>query len=254
VNRYHYRRFTSPDKPFVDQYPENPQSWNLYAYTRNNPLAYIDAEGKETIKAVPGASGYTYRPDLTNEFDNPNFHIFNRKGTEIGRMSVQEAETGRVLESGNMETAQKLVTDEFGGYTVPNAVREGIETVVQQRGIQPRFAVGGGPFKGFTVRGLGILNILTVITGAVADYKAAQQTGIMTTLFGENKILDPTKAAGALGSGTMIIYTDKSGKSQFYTVNNGQFVRGGCNQKKDNCGIGDTSGGTFRVIDPNAVQ
>mgnify|MGYP003345271170 FL=1 len=31
-------RFTSPDKPFADQFPEDPQSWNLYTYVRNNPL------------------------------------------------------------------------------------------------------------------------------------------------------------------------------------------------------------------------
>ncbi|MCV4732750.1 hypothetical protein OFB80_33195, partial [Escherichia coli] len=31
-------RFTSPDEVFADQYEENPQSWNLYSYVRNNPL------------------------------------------------------------------------------------------------------------------------------------------------------------------------------------------------------------------------
>ncbi|RPJ63368.1 MAG: RHS repeat-associated core domain-containing protein, partial [Acidobacteria bacterium] len=30
-------RFTSPDLPFADQHVEEPQSWNLYSYTRNNP-------------------------------------------------------------------------------------------------------------------------------------------------------------------------------------------------------------------------
>ena len=25
-----YGRFTSPDKPFADQHPDNPQTWNLY--------------------------------------------------------------------------------------------------------------------------------------------------------------------------------------------------------------------------------
>ena len=39
-------RFTSPDEPFVDQHPEEPQSWNLYTYGRNNPLAYIDPSGQ----------------------------------------------------------------------------------------------------------------------------------------------------------------------------------------------------------------
>ncbi|MCC6262136.1 MAG: hypothetical protein IT169_01050 [Bryobacterales bacterium] len=39
-------RFTSPDKPFADQTPFDPQSWNLYSYTRNNPLKYIDRTGE----------------------------------------------------------------------------------------------------------------------------------------------------------------------------------------------------------------
>jgi RHS repeat-associated protein len=39
-------RFTSPDKPFADQYLHDPQSWNLYAYARNNPLRYIDDDGE----------------------------------------------------------------------------------------------------------------------------------------------------------------------------------------------------------------
>lgn len=39
-------RFTSPDKPFADQTPHDPQSWNLYSYTRNNPLKYVDRTGE----------------------------------------------------------------------------------------------------------------------------------------------------------------------------------------------------------------
>ena len=44
-------RFTSPDAPFADQHLENPQSWNLYAYTLNNPLAYVDPNGFEVRPA-----------------------------------------------------------------------------------------------------------------------------------------------------------------------------------------------------------
>ncbi len=39
-------RFTSPDAPFADQHPANPQSWNLYSYARNNPLRYVDDDGE----------------------------------------------------------------------------------------------------------------------------------------------------------------------------------------------------------------
>jgi len=38
-------RFTSPDEPFADQGPEDPQSWNLYAYVRDNPLVSVDPTG-----------------------------------------------------------------------------------------------------------------------------------------------------------------------------------------------------------------
>lgn len=40
-------RFTSPDAPFADQHAEDPQSWNLYGYVRNNPLAAVDADGEK---------------------------------------------------------------------------------------------------------------------------------------------------------------------------------------------------------------
>ncbi len=39
-------RMTSPDAYGVDQHPEDPQSWNLYAYGRNNPLRFVDPNGE----------------------------------------------------------------------------------------------------------------------------------------------------------------------------------------------------------------
>ena len=39
-------RFMSPDKPLLDQHAGDPQSWNLYAYARNNPLLYADPTGE----------------------------------------------------------------------------------------------------------------------------------------------------------------------------------------------------------------
>jgi RHS repeat-associated protein len=49
-------RFTSADAPFVDQNVGNPQSWNLYGYVRNSPLAYIDEDGRLTKEAPKAAA------------------------------------------------------------------------------------------------------------------------------------------------------------------------------------------------------
>ena len=44
-------RFTSPDGPLLDQTSEDPQSWNLYGYVRNNPLAFVDPTGQYIDRA-----------------------------------------------------------------------------------------------------------------------------------------------------------------------------------------------------------
>jgi RHS repeat-associated protein len=45
-------RFTTPDKPFADQHVEDPQSWNLYSYARNNPVRLIDIEGRAVFESA----------------------------------------------------------------------------------------------------------------------------------------------------------------------------------------------------------
>ena len=42
-------RFTSPDAPFGAQKSEIPQTWNLYTYGRNNPLYFVDPDGRQEL-------------------------------------------------------------------------------------------------------------------------------------------------------------------------------------------------------------
>jgi RHS repeat-associated protein len=51
-----FARFLQPDLPFAGQFASDAQSWNLYAYARNNPLMYTDPSGRSWRLAV-----YTWR-------------------------------------------------------------------------------------------------------------------------------------------------------------------------------------------------
>jgi RHS repeat-associated protein len=88
-------RFSSPD-PLIG-YPSDPQSWNMYAYGRNNPLLYTDptgmsyeicdTQGNCTKKDLSDSQFNQVRKDNKNQFFS-NGKIFNRNddgsSTQIG--------------------------------------------------------------------------------------------------------------------------------------------------------------------------
>jgi hypothetical protein len=50
-------RFTSPDQPGADWSLDDPHSWNLYSYVRNNPLSFVDPTGRKCVKLDGGGTG-----------------------------------------------------------------------------------------------------------------------------------------------------------------------------------------------------
>ena len=72
-------RFTSPDPLLASGRPENPQTWNRYAYVSNNPLRSIDPTGLEEEKVNSTiqygcAQGYTGANCDDPVITNPQFY------------------------------------------------------------------------------------------------------------------------------------------------------------------------------------
>lgn len=77
-------RFTSTDP--ASGWPSDPQSWNMYAYARNNPLLYTDPDGETYRVCQIGSDGKeTNCTEQKNELTDKQFESFKKdsKGTQI---------------------------------------------------------------------------------------------------------------------------------------------------------------------------
>jgi RHS repeat-associated protein len=127
-------RWTSPDQPFADQHIEDPQSWNMYAYVRNNPLAHVDPNGK-ACSALNNSSGFCQRADLYTNLDmlvgskTRFFAAASAASQEIADVAVPGfgaraaspdtraflESTGQALEKVNLESAGKILSGQMTG-------------------------------------------------------------------------------------------------------------------------------------------
>jgi RHS repeat-associated protein len=126
-------RFSTPDSPFADQHAEDPQSWNLYAYTRNNPLNFVETNGREIkyatdlknpddVKAVVSAMLTSPDPNVRSQLsaydgkDKPDLIIQSGNLNPNGPLTVKNDDGSTTTTTTNgLTDPQWSTTSENGG-------------------------------------------------------------------------------------------------------------------------------------------
>jgi RHS repeat-associated protein len=176
-------RFTSPDAPLADQSSDDPQSWNLYTYVRNNPLRSTDPDGRKMDgdlleKLRNAAAGYGFQTDaevkaetarrlceirhFTDSTTTPTMvHLSNpNTGTQL-YLPVAALSQRQIWDiSDIIRSGQFQIEEDFGGPEVsvpvggastvrpqtPNVTNRGLKNIVRDlfKGANSRNPIGTG--------------------------------------------------------------------------------------------------------------
>lgn len=102
-------RFMTPDTG-VDQHPANPQSWNLYAYTRNNPFKFVDPTGN-FICGSSGSQDYCDTSKQAADKEQKSYTYVDTAGKQVVAHSV--ATTTKTDDKGNITTTVTSTTARY---------------------------------------------------------------------------------------------------------------------------------------------
>jgi RHS repeat-associated protein len=123
-------RFTGTDPLLSSGRLEDPQTWNRYSYTLNNPLCLLDPTGMFTISS--SVKDQTDRDKIIEAYNKLNEALTKLKPGSKAYKSIERslARLGKPGEAnGVVVTIGKLSSQHTGGETDPRRIDKGIVTI-----------------------------------------------------------------------------------------------------------------------------
>jgi RHS repeat-associated protein len=109
-------RFTSPDYFANDTHTSDPQSWNLYAYVRNNPLNRVDPLGKK----AEVTSTYDEKTNTTKIRIRASFAIYGAAGQNVSKEDLERFR--KALENGIKNAWNTKLTVDGQNYEIETKI------------------------------------------------------------------------------------------------------------------------------------
>lgn len=168
-------RFTSPDAPFNDQHSQDPQSWNLYTYGRNNPLRYVDPSGREATVTIETDEEHK-RGTITIKATAAFYAADDSRRSTVqyvanqAKSDVEKAWSGTYVQDGVTYTVKTTVDVQVYG-SEKEATASGAQNVigVQQGGVEGQDARGNVAVAEVSARGVGYSGPDRALFGTASD-------------------------------------------------------------------------------------
>jgi RHS repeat-associated protein len=165
-------RFASPDPLMASANAKDPQTWNRYALTLNNPLRYVDPDGMEVPASCADNSKCTIEVKVNVIYDTT---ANNGQGlTADQKKQFEQGQLAQALKDYGTSNIKLDFTYTAGTYTVDPSTGKSYVT-------------------GLQADALNIMASTGTPTGAAGDSSASRSTGTALTFINVNDAIDTNK-------------------------------------------------------------
>jgi RHS repeat-associated protein len=173
-------RFPRPDDFHNDTHVADPQSWNLYTYTRNNPLKYVDPTGEAaTVSTQCSRDGKTCQVSVTASislYTNDKNISQQQMNAVADKMTsdINKAWSGTFTQDGvtyNVTTSVSVTVSANEGAALKTGAQNVVEVANDNRQNQITPNTIGGPDRG-------VLQVHDVLQTPVAAHEFTHVLGV----------------------------------------------------------------------------